>query len=113
MLGVLLLKGVGPQEPPTLAVVDYTSHIGKAGEADGVTIVNLNPRSRTFGQIRQQVAIGQGVRPHHLYYNASGSKLYTTALGGDRLYRTELAGDRIKQLTPVDTGPCQVGSETA
>jgi plastocyanin/DNA-binding beta-propeller fold protein YncE len=114
MKGTIIVEpstGISPKEPPILAIVDYTSHTGKAGEADGVAIVDLNPHSMTFGKIFQQVSIGPGVSPHHLYYNRDGSKLYTTALGGAHLYRIEMAGDRIQQVVPIDTGPCQVGED--
>ncbi len=96
---------------PILAVVDYTSHTGKPGEADGLAIVDLNPHSTTFGKVFQQVSMGEGVSPHHLYYNRDGSKLYTTALGGARLYRIDMMGDRIQQVVPIDTGPCQIGED--
>jgi len=104
-------KTVEAKEPPTLAIVDYTSQTGKPGEADGIAIVDLNPHSTTFGKVFQQVSIGEGVSPHHLYYNRDGSRLYTTALGGARLYRIDMMGDRIHQVTPIDAGPCQVGED--
>ncbi|MBI3962188.1 MAG: YncE family protein [Deinococcus sp.] len=96
------------QKQPILAVVDYTS---TSGEADGVALVDLNPRSATFGQILQKMPIGPGVSPHHLYYNRDRSKLYTTALGGERLYRIWLQEDRIARATPINTGACLVGED--
>ncbi|MBI3660362.1 YncE family protein [Candidatus Acetothermia bacterium] len=101
--------GKNPQEPPILAVVDYTSD--KPEGADGIALVDLNPQSKTFGKILQKYPIGPGVSPHHLYYNRDGSKLYTTALGGDRLYHIELGNNKIKQAVPVNTGSCQMGED--
>ena len=97
------------QEPPILAVVDYTSD--NPQNPDGIAIVDLNPHSKSFGKILQKYPIGPGVSPHHLYYNRNGSKLYTTALGGDRLYRIEIENNRIKQAAPVNTGSCQMGED--
>ena len=104
-------KSLEAPKSPILALVDYTSQTGKAGEADGVAVVDLNPNSALFGKIMQQVSIGPEVSPHHLYYNRDGSKLYTTALGGARLYRIEMMGDRIQKVIPIDTGSCQVGED--
>jgi mannose-6-phosphate isomerase-like protein (cupin superfamily)/DNA-binding beta-propeller fold protein YncE len=106
---IVWLEEAKTLEPPLLAVVDYTSHT--AGEEDGIAIVDVNPQSRTFGNILQRVKLGPNVSPHHLYYNRDGSKLYTTALGGARLYKIELAGAKIKQVTPLDAGPCEVGED--
>ncbi|OGF55087.1 MAG: hypothetical protein A2Z21_04705 [Candidatus Fraserbacteria bacterium RBG_16_55_9] len=105
------VKSAQASKSPILALVDYTSHTGKAGEADGIAVIDLNPHSSLFGKIMQQVSIGPGVSPHHIYYNHDGSKLYTTALGGARLYRIEMMGERIQQVIPIDTGPCQVGED--
>jgi len=46
------------------------------------TNFHLDPESRRFGEILQNVEIGEGVLPHHLYFNNNGHCLYTTALGG-------------------------------
>jgi DNA-binding beta-propeller fold protein YncE len=97
------------KEPALIAVVDYTSD--DAQGADGVALVELNPHSKNFGKILQKVEIGKGVSPHHLYYNRDGSKLYTTALGGERLYHIQLNDNKISQVTPIDTGSCQVGED--
>ncbi|HED04123.1 MAG TPA: YncE family protein [Candidatus Fraserbacteria bacterium] len=106
VVGTLLWRGGNPQETPTLALVDYTSQ----GGPDGVAIVDLNPGSRTFGEILQRVAIAPGANPHHLYYNRDGSRLYTTALGDHALYRITLRDERIEEIVPLDTGSC-VGGE--
>jgi len=109
VVGFFLLRGVGPYEPQILAIVDYTSYTGQSGEADGIALVDLNPRSRTFGHILQRVPLGPGVSPHHLYFNRDGSKLYTTALGGEELYRVIVRDDRIAEVRPLDATPCALG----
>lgn len=98
----------GTAEPPMVAAVDYTS---ETGGADGIALMDLNPNSKTFGKILHKAEVGVGVIPHHLYYNRDGSKLYTTALGGERLYRVWMDHDRIEKITPINTGPCQVGED--
>ncbi len=118
-VGVLLLliliigggkkSATSPMESTLLAVVDYTNDNPQG--ADGVALIDLNPYSKSFGKITQKVDIGPSVSPHHLYYNRDGSTLYTTALGGERLYQIHLAGNKISEVTPIDTGTCQVGED--
>lgn len=98
---------------PGLLFVDYRD---LKGGADGVALVDLNPDSKGFGAILQRQDIGQGVLPHHLYFNRDQSRLYTSALSGSMLYEVELdkggsALPRITRIVPVDTGGNLVGED--
>jgi DNA-binding beta-propeller fold protein YncE len=106
VLAFLLLSRPGTPEP-LLTLVDYTSE----DRLDGIAVVDLNPRSRTFGRILQEMPIDAGTAPHHLYYNRDGSRLYTTALGEKTLYRVEMNGDRISDIVSLDAAPCMVGED--
>lgn len=84
------------------------------GGADGVLLVNLDPESDSFGELLQTFELGEGVVPHHLYYNHDQSRLYNTTLGGEFLYELMLERDEngvptIIESTPVDTGESMVG----
>lgn len=93
---------------PIVAVVDYRS---LNGGDDGILLVNVNPRSNTFGEILDQYELGQNVLPHHPYWNRDHTKLYTTALLGDRLYRIHLDGNKINAVVPIHTGDCVIGED--
>jgi DNA-binding beta-propeller fold protein YncE len=98
---------------PGLTFVDYR-HLN--GGADGLALIDLDPESPEFGKILQQVEMGQGVLPHHLYFNRDQSKLYNTALGGERLYEVGLQRDAegfptITAITPIDVGDNLVGED--
>lgn len=98
---------------PGLTFVDYR-HLN--GGADGLALMDLDPESPDFGKILQQVAMGPGVLPHHLYFNRDQSKLYNTALGGERLYTVGLQRDdkgfpTITEITPIDVGDNLVGED--
>lgn len=98
---------------PGLTFVDYR-HLN--GGADGVALIDLDPESPDFGKILQQVEMGQGVLPHHLYFNRDQSKLYNTALEGERLYEVGLKRDAngfptITEITPIDVGDNLVGED--
>jgi DNA-binding beta-propeller fold protein YncE len=97
--------------PNGLFFVDYRS---LNGGADGVLLLNLDPESDSFGEILQTFELGEGVIPHHLYYNRDQSRLYNTTLGGEFLYELTLARDEngvptITGSTVIDTGENVVG----
>ncbi|MCL4301529.1 MAG: hypothetical protein KJ077_37860 [Anaerolineae bacterium] len=105
LAGYSQVSADGPQHSSGLMLVDYR-HLD--GGQDGVALIDLDPESKLFGKIIQRRPIGQGVLPHHLYFNRDQSKLYNTALGGSYLYEIALNKDangrpHIGQITPIDT----------
>ncbi len=96
-----------------LFFVDYRN---LEGGADGVLLMDLDPESASFGQIIQNFEMGEGVTPHHLYYNHDESRLYNTSLGGAFLYELLLERDSygiptILEAVPVDVGGNIVGED--
>lgn len=103
----------GLKQNPGLFFVDYR-HLD--GGQDGVALLDLNPESADFGRVLQRKSIGEGVLPHHLYFNRAQDRLYTTALGGSRLYEviTDNGVDGVPRITrfiPIDTGDNLVGED--
>ncbi|MFC3758361.1 YncE family protein [Chryseobacterium tructae] len=95
----------------TAFYIDYRS---LTGQPDGIAVIELDPEAPDFGNISSKLELGVGVLPHHLYYNQSANKLYTTALGGSYLYQVKTEKDQIGQpklvsATPIDTGENTVG----
>ncbi|SDI18697.1 YncE family protein [Chryseobacterium jejuense] len=95
----------------TAFFIDYRS---LTGQSDGIAVIELDPEAPDFGNISHKLELGVGVLPHHLYYNQSKNKLYTTALGGSYLYEIKAEKDNIGQpklvsATPIDTGENTVG----
>jgi hypothetical protein len=102
-----------PRNNPGLFFVDYR-HLG--GGKDGVALIDLNPESEHFGQILERTEIGEGVLPHHLYFDTKEERLYTTALSGANLYELILDRGRdgvptISRVVPIDTGGNLVGED--
>ena len=102
-----------PRANPGLFFVDYR-HL--SGGKDGVALIDLNPESKDFGRILQQKEIGEGVLPHHLYFDNEEKRLYTTALGGATLYELILDRGRdgvptITRVVPIDTGGNLIGED--
>jgi hypothetical protein len=91
--------------------IDYRS---LEGLPDGIAVIELDPEAPNFGHISSKLELGIGVLPHHLYYNQSANKLFTTALGGSYLYQIKTEKDKNGQpklvnATPIDTGENTVG----
>ena len=96
-------------EEPITALLNYRAL--DESKKDGMAIIDLNPESETFGDILQDVPVGEGVLMHHPFYNADRSKLYNTALMGDHLYQVNIHDDTIFDVTPIDAGSCIVGED--
>lgn len=98
---------------PGLTLVDYR-HL--QGGEDGVAILDLDPESERFGEILEKRSIGPGVLPHHLYFDRTGERLYTTALRAPYLFEIGLATDadgtpHLGSIEPIDTGKNIVGED--
>jgi DNA-binding beta-propeller fold protein YncE len=103
----------GLAQNPGLFYVDYR-HLD--GGQDGVALLDLNPESGDFGRLLQRKFIGEGVLPHHLYFNRAQDRLYTTSLSGSMLYEviTDSGADGVPRITrfePIDTGGNIVGED--
>ncbi len=95
---------------PVTALINYRT-IDEARPMDGIAIIDLNPYSETFGDILQDVPVGEGVMMHHPFYNYDKSKIYNTALMGERLYSVNLHDNTIFEVSPIETGSCIVGED--
>ena len=95
---------------PLTALINYRA-IGDTRQDDGLAIIDINPDSESFGEILQEVPVGEQVFMHHPFYSADGSKLYNTAISGEKLYRINLHEDTIFDIIPLDAESCLVGED--
>lgn len=96
-----------------LQIIAYRS---LEGGDDGIAIVDLDPESRHFGRLTDNIEIGPGVVTHHPYWNHNDTKLYLTALSGDYLYSVDYHYTwwdelRLDSVTPLDSGGMHVGED--
>jgi len=96
-------------QEPTPAIINYRAL--DESNKDGLAVIDLNPESNTFGEILQDVPVGEGVLMHHPFYNSDRSKLYNTALMGDGLYKVNIHDNTIFEVTPIETENCVVGED--
>jgi len=52
---------------------------------EGIAIIDVDPKSKTFGQTIQDIALPADLVAHHIFYNRDQSKAYVTALGKGEL----------------------------
>ena len=95
---------------PIKALINYRT-IDEKREKDGLAIIDLNPHSKSFGNILQDVPVGKNVLLHHPFYNSDKTKIYNTALMGDRLYNVNIHDNKIFDVSPIETGSCIVGED--
>jgi len=95
---------------PIPALINYRT-IDEKREKDGLAIIDLNPHSKSFGNILQDVPVGKDVLLHHPFYNSDKTKIYNTSLMGDRLYNVKIHDSKIFDVSPINTGSCIVGED--
>ena len=52
---------------------------------EGIAIIDVDPKSKTFGQTIQDIPLPADLVAHHIFYNRDQSKAYITALGKGEL----------------------------
>lgn len=102
-----------PVPPGTHFLVDYRS---LGDDEDGVLVIDLDPEGSAFGRITSRLELGKGVLPHHLYFNRTDDRVYTTALGPPYLYELQMRKEAggipaIAGATPIDTAGNLVGED--
>ncbi len=75
---------------------------------EGIAIIDVDPKSKTFGQILQDLPLPADLVAHHIFYNRDQSKAYITALGKPELRVIDM---KKKPLTikVVPVAGCAVG----
>ena len=52
---------------------------------EGIAVIDVDPKSKSFGQIVQDLPLPADLVAHHIFYNRDQSKAYVTALGKSEL----------------------------
>ncbi len=61
------------------------SPIAAPARKEGIAIIDVDPKSKTFGNIVQELPLPPDLVAHHIFYNRDQSKAYITALGKEEL----------------------------
>src|SRR5687768_14465799 len=84
--------------------------ISAPARKEGIAIIDVDPKSKTFGQIVQDLDLPGDLVAHHIFYNRDQSKAYITALGKPELRVIDMNKQPLAIKTIAVPG-CQVGED--
>jgi len=103
-----------------LAMVNYESKTKEGLQAhgikdhgkrkEGIAVIDVDPDSKTFGEIMVDISLPSNLVGHHIFYNRDMSKLYLTALGQGWMYVMDMKVLDYK-LKKVNVPGCVVGED--
>ncbi|MCH8240266.1 MAG: YncE family protein, partial [Proteobacteria bacterium] len=103
-----------------LAMVNYESKTKEGLNAhgikdhgkrkEGIAVIDVDPKSKTFGKIVVDISLPPNLIGHHLFYNRDMSKLYVTALGQSWIYVMDMKALDYK-LKKINVPGCAVGED--
>jgi len=71
------------KSPESLKVLK--NPVSPGARKEGIAVIDVDPKSKTFGQILQDLPLPADLVAHHIFYNRDQSKAYVTALGKPEL----------------------------
>jgi len=77
---------------------------------EGIAIIDVDPKSKTFGNIVQDMPLPPDLVAHHIFYNRDQSKAYVTALGKAELRVIDMKKQPY-QIKVVEVPGCSVGED--
>ena len=102
---VVLFASVAHAE--ILAMLNYESKPDQMIRKEGLAIIDVDPKSPTFGKMLMDIPLPPDLVAHHIFYNRDQSKAYVTALGKSILHVLDLTRFPYR-MRAVETPDCQV-----
>lgn len=93
-----------------LAMLNYESEPQQQPRREGIAIMELDPKSRNFGEIIEDIPLPVDGVSHHIFYNKTLDKAYITNLGNGALRVMKMRRTPLKPLE-VPVPMCQVGED--
>jgi DNA-binding beta-propeller fold protein YncE len=90
-----------------LALLNYESKPEQSVRKEGLAILDVDPKSPTFGKMLMDIPLPSDLVAHHIFYNRDQKKAYITALGKSVLHVLDLTRFPYRMKT-VETPDCQV-----
>lgn len=84
--------------------------IAAPARKEGIAIIDVDPKSKTFGQILQDLELPGDLVAHHIFYNRDQTKAYITALGKEELRVMDMRKQPLAMKIIAVPG-CQVGED--
>ena len=90
-----------------LAMLNYESKPEQMTRKEGLAILDVDPKSQTFGKMLMDIPLPPDLVAHHIYYNRDQSKAYVTALGKSILHVLDMTRFPYR-MKIVETPGCQM-----
>ena len=84
--------------------------IAAPARKEGIAIIDVDPKSKTFGQMIQDLELPGDLVAHHIFYNRDQTKAYITALGKPELRVIDMRQQPLA-LKTIAVPDCQVGED--
>ncbi|MFQ5765467.1 MAG: YncE family protein [Rhodospirillales bacterium] len=116
----VLAWAMAPARAEILALVNYESKTadslkalkltGPAQREEGIAVLDVDPKSETFGDILMQIPLPPDLVAHHIFYDRTQTKAYVTALGKPLLHVMDLTTFPYR-LKKIPVPQCLVGED--
>jgi len=77
---------------------------------EGIAIIDVDPKSKTFGKIVKDIPLPPDLVAHHIFYNRDASKIYVTSLGKSEMRVIDMR-DPSYPMKTIAVADCQVGED--
>jgi len=84
--------------------------VAPGARKEGIAIIDVDPKSKTFGKMMQDMALPADLVAHHIFYNRDQSKAYVTALGKSELRVIDMKKQPYA-MKVVEVPGCSVGED--
>lgn len=84
--------------------------VAPGARKEGLAIIDVDPKSKTFGKIIEDIALPADLVAHHIFYNPDQSKAYITALGKNELRVIDM-NKKPYAIKVVAVPDCSVGED--
>src|SRR4030095_10640455 len=106
---ILAMVNYETKSPESLKVLK--TPVASPARKEGIAIIDVDPDSKTFGKIVQDIALPGDLVAHHIFYNRDQSKAYVTALGKEELRVIDMAKTPHNITKDVEVPGCSVGED--
>ena len=111
LMSIFVLTPIAAQAE-ILAMVNYESKPNQTPRREGIAIIDVDPESKNFGKMLNDIPLPPDRVAHHIFYNKDASKAYVTALGNGPLHVINMK-HLPYTLKQIDVPDCQVGEDLA
>lgn len=106
---ILAMVNYETKSPESLKALK--SPVAAPARKEGIAIIDVDPTSKAFGRIVQEIALPGDLVAHHIFYNRDKSKGYVTALGKEELRVVDMKKKPYAIGKVVAVPGCSVGED--